>query len=109
MVTFLDEATGTVRTIVAEQLIAAGVHPKVAQDIMGRSDIKLTMSFYKHTLRGQKSEVAEALPDLSLSGSQQQAKTGTDDVLKTWRSTRRFTAEKIRQVWISVDKAERIV
>lgn len=61
-------------------LAAAGVHPKVAQDLMRHSDINLTMSRYTHTLIGQKAAGINALPDLSrASNSQTQRKTGTDD------------------------------
>jgi len=61
-------------------LAASGVHPKVAQSIMRHSDINLTMSLYTHTLRGQESEAAERMPDLSLPSrqAQQAIATGTD-------------------------------
>jgi len=51
-------------------LAASGVHPKVAQSIMRHSNINLTMSLYTHTLRGQKSEAVNKLPDLSQTGKQ---------------------------------------
>ena len=63
-------------------LAASGVHPKVAQSILRHSDINLTMSLYSHTLRGQKSEAVENLPDLTLPSKQSQkaTATGTDDM-----------------------------
>jgi len=64
---------------ISAYLAASGVHPKVAQAIMGHSDINLTMSRYTHTLRGQESEAVESLPDLSLPSKQAQRATGTDD------------------------------
>ncbi len=61
-------------------LAAAGVHPKVAQEILRHSRIELTMGIYTHTLHGQQSEAVAKLPDLSLPSTEsQQAKTGTDD------------------------------
>ena len=61
-------------------LAAAGVHPKIAQEIMRHSDINLTMSLYTHTLRGQEADAVNSLPDFSLPSSESQKKTGTDDV-----------------------------
>ncbi len=63
-------------------LANAGVHPKVAQEIMRHSDINLTMSTYTHVLRGKESEAVAALPDLSLPTleDQQNVATGTLDV-----------------------------
>jgi len=46
-------------------LAAAGVHPKIAQQILRHSDINLTLSCYTHTLLGQESEAISALPNLS--------------------------------------------
>ncbi len=59
-------------------LAAAGVHPKVIQEIMRHSDINLTMTRYGHTLRGQEAGAVAKLPSLSLSGPQNQKATGTD-------------------------------
>ena len=59
-------------------LAQAGVHPKVAQQIMRHADINLTMSLYSHTLRGQESAAVAALPSLSVEAARQTAKTGTD-------------------------------
>ena len=62
-------------------LAAAGVHPKVAQQILRHSRIELTMGIYTHTLRGQESQAIGKLPDLSIGPESQQAKaTGTDNV-----------------------------
>lgn len=46
-------------------LAQAGVHPRVAQEIMRHSDINLTMSTYTHVLREQHVEAVKKLPDLS--------------------------------------------
>ncbi len=60
-------------------LAAAGVHPKVAQEILRHSKIELTMNIYTHTLHGQQSEAVAKMPDLSLVPESQQARaTGTD-------------------------------
>ncbi len=60
-------------------LAAAGVHPKVAQEILRHSRIELTMNIYTHTLHGQQSEAVAKLPDLSLIPmTQAQRATGTD-------------------------------
>ena len=61
-------------------LAANNVHPKIAQSILRHSDINLTMSRYTHTLTGQESEAVSKLPDLSLSSSQKQIATGTDNL-----------------------------
>lgn len=45
-------------------LAASGVEPKVAQEIMRHSDIKLTMNIYTHVLRGKTGEALAKLPDL---------------------------------------------
>jgi len=60
-------------------LAVSGVHPKVAQSIMRHSDINLTMSRYTHIFRGQESDAVAKLPDFSISSSQQQVATGTDN------------------------------
>ena len=60
-------------------LAASGVHPKVVQSIMRHSDINLTMSRYTHIFRGQESDAVAKLPDFSISSSQQQVVTGTDN------------------------------
>ncbi len=59
-------------------LAAAGVHPKVAQEILRHSRIELTMNIYTHTLHGQQSEAVAKLPDLSVSPAEAQKATGTD-------------------------------
>ena len=61
-------------------LAAAGVTPKVAQTLLRHSDINLTMGIYSHTLTGQESRAIESMSDLTpRSGTESQAKTGTDD------------------------------
>jgi len=61
-------------------LAAAGVHPKVAMEIMRHSRIDLTMNIYTHTLKGQNSEAIARLPDLSAPSAQRERAraTGTD-------------------------------
>jgi len=61
-------------------LAAAGVHPKIAQDLMRHSDINLTMSRYTHTLLGQGAKAVESLPDFMAIAKEAEAKkkTGTD-------------------------------
>ena len=61
-------------------MAAEGTHPKVIQSITRHGDINLTMSRYTHVFRGQESEAAAGLPDLSLPSSQRKraAATGTD-------------------------------
>lgn len=58
-------------------LAAAGVHPKIAMEIMRHSDISLTMNIYTHSLTGQQNEAVLSLPDLTLSSEkiQQENKT----------------------------------
>ena len=46
---------------------------------MRHSDINLTMSRYTHIFRGQESDAVAKLPDFSISSSQQQVVTGTDN------------------------------
>ena len=60
-------------------LADAGVHPKVAQEIMRHSDINLTMNTYTHVLKGRESEAVAALPDLSISNEKTKKATGTYD------------------------------
>jgi len=63
-------------------LADAGVHPKMAQELMRHSDVNLTMNIYSHVLKGRKSEAIESLPDLTLPSKENQSnlKTGTDDL-----------------------------
>jgi integrase len=59
-------------------LARAGVHPKTAQTLARHSTITLTMDRYSHTLREQEAEALATLPDLSATGRQAPAATGTD-------------------------------
>ncbi|HRS12135.1 MAG TPA: site-specific integrase [Sedimentisphaerales bacterium] len=59
-------------------LARAGVHPKTAQTILRHSDVNLTMNIYSHVLRGAESQAVSALPDLSIGGDKEAARTGTD-------------------------------
>ena len=61
-------------------LAAAGIHPKIAQELMRHGDINLTMNLYTHTLRGQEADAVNRLPDFSTPSRESQKKTGTDDV-----------------------------
>lgn len=47
-------------------LAAAGVHPKVAQDLMRHSTIELTMDMYTHTLCESRLEALHKLPDFEV-------------------------------------------
>jgi len=73
----------SLRVETASLLIAAGVDPKQAQEIMRHSTIGLTMDTYARVLGDKRKAAAvAALPDLSLPESQRQAvvRTGTDDL-----------------------------
>lgn len=61
-------------------LAAAGVHPKVAQDLMRHSTIGLTMDIYTHTALASRSEALAALPDLDIPSQETARATGTDDI-----------------------------
>jgi len=63
-------------------LAAAGVHPKVAMEILRHSKIDLTMGIYTHCLRGQQTEAIAKLPDLSIE-VQEKIRTGTNDACVT--------------------------
>ncbi len=52
------------RTTFGTNLVRCGVHPKLAQDLMGHSDINLTMQLYTHTLIEERSVATDKLPDL---------------------------------------------
>jgi len=73
----------SIRHTCGSLLAAAGVNPKVAQEIMRHSDINLTMSRYSHVYRGQVSQAVENLPDFSRPSLERQkaAATGTDDIV----------------------------
>ena len=70
------------RHVFGSALAKAGVHPKVAQELMRHSDINLTMGIYTHTPTGQLSQAVNSMSDLSLPSSQKQPQkaTGTDNV-----------------------------
>jgi site-specific recombinase XerD len=48
----------------ATNLARAGVHPKVAMDLLGHSDINLTMAYYSHTEIKERGASLENLPTL---------------------------------------------
>ncbi len=64
-------------------LTAAGIRPKVAQELARHSDIKLTMQYYTHLELNDISEAVGQLPALPPTGPeiQQQRATGTDGKL----------------------------
>jgi len=45
----------------ATELLAAGVHPKIVQERLGHSTIRLTMDTYSHVLPTMQQAVAEVL------------------------------------------------
>jgi len=62
-------------------LVAGGVHPKVAQHLARHSTIALTMDRYTHVYRGELSDALAVLPDLSTKSVTNAAlATGTDNV-----------------------------
>jgi integrase len=58
---------------------AAGVNPKVAQNILGHSNINLTMGIYTHTYRDDEAAAVMAIPDLSSPTNATRKATGTED------------------------------
>lgn len=45
----------------ATVMLAAGVHPKVAQQRLGHSDVSITLNTYTHVLKGMDEQVAEMM------------------------------------------------
>jgi integrase len=45
----------------ATQLLAAGVHPKIASERLGHSTIGITLDLYSHVLPGMQASAAEAV------------------------------------------------
>jgi integrase len=45
-------------------LAAAGVHPKIAQDLMRHSDINLTMNIYTRTAIESRLDALDKLPNI---------------------------------------------
>src|SRR5215469_15061824 len=45
-------------------LLSMGVHPKVVQEILGHSQISMTMDIYSHVLPGMQQQVMDRLDDL---------------------------------------------
>jgi integrase len=57
---------------------AARLNPKVAQNVLGHSDINLTLGIYTHTYRDDEAQAVAALPDLAAPATDaQQALRGT--------------------------------
>ena len=60
-------------------LIAGGVHPKIAQSLARHSTIALTMDRYTHLTAARQVDALKALPDLDAPIEEAARKTGTDD------------------------------
>lgn len=45
-------------------LLAAGVHPKVVQELLGHSSISITLDVYSHVLPSMQQEAASKMDDL---------------------------------------------
>ena len=43
----------------ATQLLASGVHPKVAQERLGHSSVAITLDLYRHVVPGMQTEAAD--------------------------------------------------
>ena len=52
------------RHSMATILLAAGVHPKVVQERLGHSSIKITMDVYSHVLPSMQDDVARMLGEM---------------------------------------------
>ncbi|MBI1827810.1 MAG: tyrosine-type recombinase/integrase [Planctomycetes bacterium] len=79
-------------------LARSGVHPKIAQDLVGHSDINLTLSRYSHTLVGELADAVDLLPDLTtpeLEVEEQRA-TGTDGASVPYSLLERGTSQPLR-------------
>lgn len=53
----------------ATMALTAGVHPKVVQERLGHSNIKITMDTYSHVLPGLQKSAAELVAALVTSGA----------------------------------------
>lgn len=53
----------------ATMALTAGVHPKVVQERLGHSNIKITMDTYSHVLPGLQKSAAELVAGLVTSGA----------------------------------------
>jgi len=58
-------------------LAAAGVHPKVAQELARHSSIELTMKRYTHVLSGQEADAVNKLPSFGTKPATEKVSTGT--------------------------------
>jgi site-specific recombinase XerD len=45
----------------ASLLLAEGVHPKIVQELLGHSQISVTMDVYGHLMPGQREQAVDAL------------------------------------------------
>jgi integrase len=48
----------------ATHLLAAGIHPKVAQERLGHSSIAITLDLYSHVMPGMQAQAAERVNDV---------------------------------------------
>ncbi len=52
----------------ASQMLAAGVHPKVASEQLGHSTIGITLDLYSHVMPGMQADAAEQV-DAAIRGA----------------------------------------
>jgi integrase len=61
----------------ATHLLAAGIHPKVAQERLGHSSIAITLDLYSHVMPGMQAEAAERVNDVMSAAMQRQKQRGS--------------------------------
>ena len=61
-------------------LLGMGVHPKVVQEILGHSQISMTMDTYSHVLPGIQTEAMDKMGDLFQHGDQDSSEEEDDDI-----------------------------
>ncbi len=61
-------------------LLGMGVHPKVVQEILGHSQISMTMDTYSHVLPGIQAEAMDKMGDLFQHGDQDSSEEEDDDI-----------------------------
>ena len=47
----------------ATQMLAAGIHPKIAQERLGHSTIAITLDLYSHVMPGMQADAAEQVDE----------------------------------------------
>jgi integrase len=62
----LGETLGVIRieSHTATILLGMGVHPKIVQELLGHSNISMTMDIYSHVLPSMQQETMDKLDDL---------------------------------------------